>query len=169
MGVCMDLKIKIPAAFEVHYKMDKFADSFRRICYDLGVILKRWQSKHDHPDAASGRYEKELADMLEAAFEKSEVIQSPSEEYRHLRRKSARQTLEAEFRRAASEEDWWDNFIRYCPEYKHKYFGRLHELHYCQSYKGKTAEEWRQYWERRRDRIWEWRRQLNTAIKEGKV
>lgn len=77
--------------------------------------------------------------------------------------KRGKQVLRAEWNRAFAEEEFWDKFMQVCPEYRNKFFDRLHSLQYCRSYKGRTAEEWHEYWQRRLERITDYRRQFNAA------
>ena len=67
----MKLLIEIPKEFENHYKIDKFKDSFGRIAFDT-----------KHTPVLAGNYEYELLDMLEKAFEKSEIIHTESSTYK---------------------------------------------------------------------------------------
>ena len=80
-------------------------------------------------------------------------------ELEHIKR--GKQVLKAEFDRAFAEADWWENFLHFCPEYKDRFFDRLHSLQYCRSYKGRTALEWKTYWEQRVERILNYRRNFN--------
>jgi hypothetical protein len=80
-------------------------------------------------------------------------------ELEHVKR--GKQVLKAEFDRAFAESNWWENFLHFCPEYKNKYFDRLHSMQYCRSYKGRTALEWKTYWEQRVERILNYRRNFN--------
>lgn len=74
----MELIITIPKEFEAHFKQDKFKDSFGRICYDIENAFKK-------QEGVSGRYEHELAEMLDDAFAKAQV--SPTDELRRQKRK----------------------------------------------------------------------------------
>ena len=64
----MQLLIELPKEFEEHFDFDKFQDSFMRICGDINEIRK----SHSKPGAVSlglsGKYEKELVDVLKTAF-----------------------------------------------------------------------------------------------------
>lgn len=64
----MQLLIELPKEFEEHFDFDKFQDSFMRICGDINEIRK----SHSKPGAMSlglsGKYEKELVDVLKTAF-----------------------------------------------------------------------------------------------------
>lgn len=62
----MELIITIPKEFEAHFKQDKFKDSLGRICYDIENAFKK-------QEGVSGRYEHELAEMLDDAFAKAQV------------------------------------------------------------------------------------------------
>lgn len=81
------------------------------------------------------------------------------------RNKRGSQVLRAEWNRAFAEEEFWDKFIQFCPQYRHKFFDRLHSLQYCRSYKGRTAEEWHEYWQLRLERVTNYKRQFNKARK----
>lgn len=62
--MAMKMVIGIPKEFEEHFNIDKFADSLARINCDIadsGIL--------------SGRYERELINMLEAAFANAEVVE----------------------------------------------------------------------------------------------
>lgn len=56
----MKIMIDIPKEFEEHYGMDRFEDSLQRLKHDAGVLA--WN------------YEKELCDMLIAAFKSAEKV-----------------------------------------------------------------------------------------------
>lgn len=59
----MKLVVNIPKEFENHFNKDRFADSLARINCDIA-----------DSGTLSGRYERELIDMLEAAFANAEVV-----------------------------------------------------------------------------------------------
>lgn len=82
------------------------------------------------------------------------------------RNKRGGQVLRAEWNRAFAEEEFWDKFMQFCPQYRHKFFDRLHSLQYCRSYRGRTAEEWHKYWQRRLERVTNYRRQFNAERKK---
>ena len=154
----MKLLLEIPDAFVEHFSMDKFKDSFMRICGDLGEIAK----SHSTPGAASlglsGRYEKELVDVLAPAFAGASVVVSGAE---HAKR--VKQVLRAEYQRAVTEVQFWDTILQTCPHYRNRYFDRLHGLNYSQSYKGRTAAAWLEYWRGRAERVSNWLRELSCG------
>lgn len=63
----MEIKIEIPKEFEEHFNRDRFKDSLERVRADIQWGLK----SHS---VIAGRYEMELAEMLEIAMSKAEVI-----------------------------------------------------------------------------------------------
>lgn len=62
------LLIELPKEFEEHFAMDKFKDSFMRICGDIKEVVLS-HSKPGPSLGLSGNYEKELVDVLANAFE----------------------------------------------------------------------------------------------------
>lgn len=64
----MKLLIELPKEFEEHFAMDKFKDSFMRICGDIKEVVLS-HSKLGPSLGLSGKYEKELVDGLANAFE----------------------------------------------------------------------------------------------------
>ena len=153
----MKILLEIPDAFAEHFAMDKFKDSFMRICGDLGEIAK----SHSRPGAASlglsGRYEKELVDVLAPAFARAVVVSGAE----HAKR--VKQVLRAEYQRAVTEVQFWDTILQTCPHYRNRYFDRLHGLNYSQSYKGRTAAAWLEYWRGRAERVSNWLRELSCG------
>lgn len=63
----MQLLIELPKEFEEHFDFDKFHDSFMRICGDINEIRKSHRKKGPSL-GLSGKYEKELVDVLKTAF-----------------------------------------------------------------------------------------------------
>lgn len=63
----MQLLIELPKEFEEHFDFDKFKNSFMRICGDINEIRKS-HSKEGPSLGLSGKYEKELVDVLKTAF-----------------------------------------------------------------------------------------------------
>lgn len=63
----MHLLIELPKEFEEHFDFDKFQDSFMRICGDINEILKS-HSDEGPSLGLSGKYEKELVDVLKTAL-----------------------------------------------------------------------------------------------------
>lgn len=64
----MHLLIELPKELEEHFAMDKFKDSFMRICGDIKEVVR----SHSEPGPSlglSGKYEEELVDVLAKAFE----------------------------------------------------------------------------------------------------
>ena len=63
----MQLLIELPKEFDEHFDFGKFQDSFMRICGDINEIRKS-HSKEGPSLGLSGKYEKELVDVLKTAF-----------------------------------------------------------------------------------------------------
>lgn len=61
----MRIEIEIPKEFEEHFNQDKFKDSFERITADIKHSLENGNC------LCAGRYEHEIIEMLEKAFENS--------------------------------------------------------------------------------------------------
>ena len=171
----MKILLEIPDAFAEHFAMDKFKDSFMRICGDLGEIAK----SHSRPGAASlglsGRYEKELVDVLAPAFVGASVVENAKQRRSKFTRlvdaehaKRGRQVLQAEQRRAFTEVQFWDTIVQGFPQHKNHYFDRLHGINYSQSYKGRTPAEWLEYWRRRAARVCTWLRDFKVARRKKK-
>ncbi len=59
------VSLKIPKAFEDHFKADRFSESIARIAYDISLYK-------DEP-RMSGNYEHELMEMLGTAFHNAEI------------------------------------------------------------------------------------------------
>ena len=68
----MKLIIEIPKEFESHFNHDRFADSFWRISGDIERIP--YADLLPINKGLSGKYEKELIDMLDKALVKAEVV-----------------------------------------------------------------------------------------------
>lgn len=66
----MKLIIDIPNEFEEHFNNDKFKDSLERIKADLNEGF-----------VCLGKYEYELLDMLEVAFEEARIVESSRSNY----------------------------------------------------------------------------------------
>jgi len=64
----MKLLIELPKEFEEHFAVDKFKDSFMRICGDIKEVVLP-HSRRGLSLGLSGKYEKELVDVLANAFE----------------------------------------------------------------------------------------------------
>lgn len=60
----MRIEIEIPKEFEEHFNQDKFKDSFERIMADIKHSL-------EGINVCAGRYEYEIIEMLQKAFENS--------------------------------------------------------------------------------------------------
>ena len=171
----MKLLLELPDEFAQHFAMDKFKDSFMRICGDLGEIAK----SHSIPGAASlglsGRYEKELVDVLAPAFARAVVADGAPRHGKFAERlktehaKRVKQVLGAEQKRAFTEAEFWDVFLQYCPHYQSRYFDRLHGLNYRESYKGRTPFQWREYWRNRVNRVCAWMHKLGQGRLDKKV
>lgn len=171
----MKLLLEIPDAFAEHFAMDKFKDSFMRICGDLGEIAK----SHSTPGVASlglsGRYEKELVDVLAPAFAGASVAENTKQRRSKFARlvdaehaKRVKQVLRAEYQRAVTEVQFWDTILQTCPHYRNRYFDRLHGLNYSQSYKGRTAAAWLEYWRGRAERVSNWLREFRPRRRGAK-
>ncbi len=63
----MRIEIEIPKEFEEHFKQDKFKDSFERIMADIKYSLENGDC------LCAGRYEYEIIEMLQKAFDIEEV------------------------------------------------------------------------------------------------
>lgn len=71
----MKILLELPDAFAEHFAMDKFKDSFMRICADILEVNKRRKLTHQHLPFISGNYERELVDVLAPAFANAKVLQ----------------------------------------------------------------------------------------------
>lgn len=74
----MKIVINIPQEFEDHFIEDRFKDSLERIEADIHDCIN--ETAQNVP-AISGNYELELIDMLEVAFEKARITESPRSSY----------------------------------------------------------------------------------------
>lgn len=158
----MKLLLELPDEFAQHFAMDRFKDSFMRICGDLGEIAKLQSRRGAISMGLSGNYERELADALAEAFARAVVV-SGSE---HAKR--VKQVLRAEYQRAVTEVQFWDTILQTCPHYRNRYFDRLHGLNYSQSYKGRTASAWLEYWRGRAERVSNWLREFRPRRRGAK-
>lgn len=72
----MKILLELPDAFAEHFAMDKFKDSFMRICADILEVQKRRNFWHQDLPFISGNYERELVDVLETAFANAKVLKN---------------------------------------------------------------------------------------------
>ena len=82
--------------------------------------------------------------------------------------KRVKQVLRAEYQRAVTEVQFWDTILQTCPHYRNRYFDRLHGLNYSQSYKGRTAAAWLEYWRGRAERVSNWLREFRPRRRGAK-
>lgn len=158
----MKLLLEIPDAFSEHFAMDKFKDSLMRICADISEVQKRRKIGHQNLPFISGNYERELVDVLAPAFARAVVVSGAE----HAKR--VKQVLRAEYQRAVTEVQFWDTILQTCPHYRNRYFDRLHGLNYSQSYKGRTAAAWLEYWRGRVERVSNWLREFRPRRRGAK-
>ena len=64
----MRIEIEIPKEFENHFNQDKFKDSLERIMADIEYSLENGDC------LCAGRYEHEIIEMLEKAFQNAMIV-----------------------------------------------------------------------------------------------